>query len=61
MRRSGEFRRHHAERVKNNRKRYHSNWNGKNTETPCKCSCWMCGNPRRHDGEVTIQELRGGK
>ena len=22
------------------------------------CSCWMCGNPRRHLGEPTIQERR---
>lgn len=22
------------------------------------CSCWMCGNPRRHLGEPTRQELR---
>lgn len=24
--------------------------------TPCSCSCWMCGNPRRHLNEVTLQE-----
>lgn len=22
------------------------------------CSCWMCGNPRRFHGEITMQELR---
>jgi hypothetical protein len=22
------------------------------------CSCWMCGNPRKWDGERTIQERR---
>ncbi len=22
------------------------------------CSCWMCGNPRRWHGEVTMQERR---
>ncbi|KFI24206.1 hypothetical protein CG51_18560 [Haematobacter missouriensis] len=22
------------------------------------CSCWMCGNPRRYSGEMTIQERR---
>lgn len=22
------------------------------------CSCWMCGNPRRHLGELTMQERR---
>ncbi len=30
----------------------------KNADHPAKCSCWMCGNPRRHDGEKTIQEKR---
>lgn len=26
----------------------------------CKktCSCWMCGNPRKHLGEVTLQEKK---
>lgn len=27
-------------------------------ETPKLCSCWMCGNPRRHLGELTLQEVR---
>jgi hypothetical protein len=22
------------------------------------CSCWMCGNPRKWDGEPTVQEIR---
>ncbi|MBM4338941.1 MAG: hypothetical protein FJ110_05310 [Deltaproteobacteria bacterium] len=22
------------------------------------CSCWMCGNPRKHLGEVTLQEKK---
>ncbi|KJR63169.1 hypothetical protein VY88_23780 [Azospirillum thiophilum] len=22
------------------------------------CSCWMCGNPRRWHGELTMQEIR---
>ncbi len=22
------------------------------------CSCYMCGNPRRHFGELTVQERR---
>lgn len=25
--------------------------------TPARCSCEMCGNPRRHFGRVTRQEL----
>lgn len=49
------LRRHHRQRVKNNRKKY---WTvfpheespkrlGIITTTPCICSCWMCGNPRK--------------
>jgi hypothetical protein len=26
------------------------------TSTPC--SCWMCGNPRRYLGQLTLQEIR---
>lgn len=22
------------------------------------CSCYMCGNPRRHNGEITMQERK---
>lgn len=25
------------------------------------CSCWMCGNPRRHFGDKTIQERRAAE
>ncbi|MGO4332011.1 hypothetical protein AB4Z48_37250 [Cupriavidus sp. 2TAF22] len=31
---------------------------GRAVWTPTLCSCWMCGNPRRHMGERTIQERR---
>lgn len=27
-------------------------------KTPAKCSCHMCGNPRKHWKELTIQERR---
>lgn len=27
-------------------------------DTPAPCSCWMCGNPRRYLGELTVQERR---
>jgi hypothetical protein len=27
-------------------------------DAPTPCSCWMCGNPRRHFGERTAQEQR---
>lgn len=26
--------------------------------SPKRCSCWMCGNPRKYSGERTIQEKR---
>lgn len=34
---------------------------GMRARTPKNCSCWMCGNPRRHarDGR-TLQERRAG-
>lgn len=31
---------------------------GRMASTRTCCSCYMCGNPRRHFGEKTIQELR---
>ncbi len=27
-------------------------------ETPKRCSCWMCGNPRRHFGEPSHREVQ---
>jgi 4-hydroxyphenylpyruvate dioxygenase-like putative hemolysin len=27
-------------------------------KTPKACSCWMCGNPRKHLNEITRQELQ---
>jgi len=29
---------------------------GKHVTTPACCSCWMCGNPRRHFGQPGLQE-----
>ena len=49
--------RHHAARVKANRKLYH--FKGKTAyKTPAPCSCWMCGNPRKWFKTPTIQERR---
>jgi hypothetical protein len=31
---------------------------GSYVDTPTPCSCWMCGNPRRHLGELTVAERR---
>lgn len=59
------LRRHHVARLKRSR-RFH--WGrdlaqepkplAKAVDTPCPCSCWMCGNPRRYFGELTPQERR---
>lgn len=65
-------RRHHYRRLKNRRidrnywGRSHQDfplgWTsahlGMATDTPCACSCTMCGNPRKHFGEVTLAEKR---
>lgn len=31
---------------------------GRRAATRAACSCWMCGNPRRFFGELTVQERR---
>ena len=56
-------RRHHIARLKVARCqhwgrdiRYDAKSLGKVVDTPCPCSCWMCGNPRRYFKEVTRQE-----
>lgn len=64
------LRRHHRQRMKNNRKKY---WTvfpheespkrlGIITTTPCICSCWMCGNPRKYyknsKAGMKISEIR---
>lgn len=61
-------RRHHYNRLKKRRQklhywsRYDDNWAkrqlGMAVNTPCNCSCPMCGNPRRHFGDKTMAELR---
>lgn len=61
-------RRHHTERMKaryRRKERLHPYWRsddpasaGKYANHGCTCSCWMCGNPRRHLGELTMQERR---
>lgn len=64
------LRRYHRQRVKNNRRKY---WTvfpheespkrlGIITTTPCICSCWMCGNPRKYyknsKAGMKISEIR---
>lgn len=62
------FRRHHMKRLKTKRGRYNNaaySWPegatvrnvGKAYQTPCNCSCWMCGNQRLHCG-MNMQEVR---
>lgn len=59
------LRRHHVARLKKAR-RFH--WGrdlindpkrlAKTVNTPCSCSCHMCGNPRKWWNEKTMQELK---
>lgn len=78
MQRGLAYRRHHEERIKEQvreRLRVRNLRTDRFNEiderevgflatTPKPCSCEMCGNPRRHFGKVTRQEIinrRGGR
>jgi len=56
-------RRHHTARLKAKRMHYYNAApGGLNSirivyQTPCLCSCWMCGNQSKHHG-MHIQERR---
>lgn len=56
-------RRHHAARLKAKRMYYYNAAAGGLAavgivyQTPCLCSCWMCGNQRKHHG-MPIQERK---
>ena len=61
------IRRHHRERIYRKRKKKCQVWWGCDHDevfykmminTPTPCSCFMCGNPRRHFGERTLQERK---
>lgn len=56
------IRRHHYNRLKRGRARYHGGYApqyaGFYANTPKPCSCYACGNPRRHFGQKTVQERR---
>ena len=63
------MRRHHTQRVKAKAKRIIKEawrtkdgsldeWVNKNADHLKSCSCYMCGNPRRHFNLETIQEQR---
>ena len=40
--------------LKKRRKKYFAQTKG--YETPAKCSCWMCGNPRKFRNEKALDE-----
>ncbi len=58
-------RRHHYKRLKLLRKKKWIFWNwhisdrisGIYANTACRCSCWMCGNPRRKFKAISRQEF----
>lgn len=56
---------HHNRRLKEKRKHYCNNKGilsdravGTLFHSPARCSCFMCGNPRKYFGERTVQERR---
>lgn len=52
-------RRHHRERMKRKAaKLYPGQEPGRFADNLTPCSCWMCGNPRRHRGKGTEAEGR---
>jgi len=52
------IRRHHRERLKKKRQNYYTAAGSLHIveDTPCVCSCYMCGNLRKSTGERTPQE-----
>lgn len=63
------LRRHHLKRIKQNRSNYYSlaeseldaeskkKMLGRIANTAKLCSCWACGNPRKHSQEKTVSEI----
>jgi hypothetical protein len=37
---------------------YYNNFANKNADNLKRCSCWMCGNPRKYFKERTLQEKK---
>jgi hypothetical protein len=61
--RSRAERRHHEDRIKRRVRRYYGGTAGtdprrigRTAHAPRTCSCRMCGNPRRYQGELTLAE-----
>jgi hypothetical protein len=63
MSRTRAERRHHERRLKAIRRHYNNAGSrspmhvGIVLQTPCSCSCWMCGNQRKRHG-MNMQEYR---
>ncbi|RYC43696.1 hypothetical protein CTN06_06450 [Pectobacterium zantedeschiae] len=63
QKRNRSWRKHHESRLKKKRIHYHNAGDGSAVaigycyQTPCLCSCWMCGNQRKHHG-MNMQERR---
>lgn len=62
---SRSIRRHHENRIKRRVKKYYRGVHQYNlrrsgaiAQTRALCSCWMCGNPRKYFGDITLQERR---
>lgn len=65
------LRRHHDQRMKaryRRKERLHPYWRNDDAKAAglyanhgCNCSCWMCGNPRRHLNELTMQERKANE
>lgn len=59
------YKRHQEQRIKEKVKKYHVCHDpndpsvvGQVAETPARCSCYMCGNPRKYFNKRTLQEER---
>lgn len=57
------YRRHQVKRCLDNRKNDFCSGDSRKSLkrhiiTPTTCSCWMCGNPRKHLDDLTLQEQR---
>ena len=59
------IRRHHIERLKRKRSHYHGHYQGMTDPksigfvctTPAPCSCLLCGNRRRYEGETRQEKF----
>ena len=54
------WRRHHLQKKKRRARAIYKNCSNpeKYANNMKSCSCFLCGNPRKHFGEMTVQEKR---